>query len=126
LLGEIRRPERAVIAMGQAAIKGAFLANSAALIALMAFIANGWKGGIFILPLQGFSSAAVKFVLGLGFALAAQAMSYLSQYRAATSPQDENALAAAAMSLSWTLVGAAYGFFVWGGIALWSVIEKIV
>lgn len=117
---------RAVIAMGRAAIRGAFLANGAALIALMAFIANGWRGGIFALPLHGFAEAGLKFVVGLGLALAAQGITYLSQYIAAIEAEHESTFAVAINVLGCTLIAESYGFLIWGGVIVWRVIEGIV
>ena len=117
---------KAVVAMGQTAIKGAFLANGAALIALMAFIANGWRGGFFTLPIHDLADAAIKFVLGLGFALAAQGISYLAQYAIAVKLRGSDTCGGIIGGVSSTLTGSSYAFLVWGGVVVWRVIEKIV
>jgi|GEM_PF-4806827 hypothetical protein len=105
---------------------GAFLANGAALIALMAFIANGWRGGVFTLPLHGFAEAGIKFVAGLGLALAALGTTYLSQYAGGINPGESRTFAVAINALSCVLVASSYGFLVWGGVAVWEVIRAIV
>jgi hypothetical protein len=117
---------KTVIAMGQTAIKGGFLSNGAALIALMAFIANGWRGGLFILPIHDLAGGAMKFVLGLGFALAAQGMSYLAQYTFGAKAGESSPMGNAIEGLSVTLAAGSYVFWVWGGLAVWRVIEAIV
>lgn len=112
---------KAVIAMGQNAIKSALLVNAGAAVAVLAFMG---KGGAFIFP--GLYEALLRFSLGVFCSIVAGGTAYLSQTAFALfvdwrEPAKNSFVGLAMQGLSCLLIAAAYLFFLWGIFLAYSI-----
>ena len=71
---------KAVLAHGQATLKGAMLINGAAAVALLAFIGNIWTKEVTKLVATSIAGSIGHFSYGVLFAVLGMAGSYFSQY----------------------------------------------